>query len=291
MAEIRADTYKRYTWPGALAPLLDRNLGAVLGVVAAAIVATLVLLSVIADPARLTRSITGPGAFYVVAPYAGLIIVMSAIVIYAVVVFAVGALQFWREVDTAPADLVSLSALWQATSDALNLRYQQGGGNGCYYPDAQRSQSRRVFHQLVYFGFLLDLISTCLAAVYQDWLDIIPPFDLLSLPVVLGTLGGIGIIVGCAGLLWLKVRSDPGAATSRMTAMDLAFLVVLLLAAITGLLTLILRETPVMGLIFAVHLGVIAAFFITMPYGKFAHIVYRYAALVRNSVEQRRAQS
>jgi len=74
-----------------------------------------------------------------------------------------------------------------------------------------------------------------------------------------------------------------------MLTMDVAFLVVLLLAASTGMLTLIFRETGAMGVLYALHLGVVAAFFITMPYGKFAHIVYRYAALVRNSVEQRRA--
>src|SRR5437762_7104222 len=83
MAEIRAETYKRYTWPRALAPLLDRNLEAILGVVAASIVAVLVLLSFTANPGRLVQAQVGPGAFYVIAPYAGLVIIMSAIVIYA----------------------------------------------------------------------------------------------------------------------------------------------------------------------------------------------------------------
>jgi citrate/tricarballylate utilization protein len=44
-----------------------------------------------------------------------------------------------------------------------------------------------------------------------------------------------------------------------------------------------------MGTLLVVHLGVVAAFFIMLPYGKFAHFVYRYAALVRNAIEQRRA--
>jgi citrate/tricarballylate utilization protein len=45
------------------------------------------------------------------------------------------------------------------------------------------------------------------------------------------------------------------------------------------------------GVVFATHLGVVAGLFITMPYGKFVHAVYRYAALVRNAVEQSRGGS
>ncbi|MFZ9624672.1 MAG: tricarballylate utilization protein TcuB, partial [Burkholderiaceae bacterium] len=36
-----------------------------------------------------------------------------------------------------------------------------------------------------------------------------------------------------------------------------------------------------------VHLGAVLAFFLMMPYGKFAHGVYRVAAMVRYSVEKR----
>jgi citrate/tricarballylate utilization protein len=54
------------------------------------------------------------------------------------------------------------------------------------------------------------------------------------------------------------------------------------------LLLLALRETAAMGTLLAIHLGVVAAFFIMIPYGKLAHVVYRYSALVKNAVEQRR---
>jgi citrate/tricarballylate utilization protein len=70
--------------------------------------------------------------------------------------------------------------------------------------------------------------------------------------------------------------------------MDLAFLVLLGLSAVTGLVLLALRSTPVMGALLAIHLGAIAGLFITAPYGKFAHVVYRYAALVRHTIEQKR---
>ena len=67
-----------------------------------------------------------------------------------------------------------------------------------------------------------------------------------------------------------------------------AFLVLLFLTSLTGLLLLVLRETPLMGTLLAVHLGVVLGLFLTLPYGKFVHAVYRYAALLRNSIEQKR---
>ena len=41
-----------------------------------------------------------------------------------------------------------------------------------------------------------------------------------------------------------------------------------------------------MGTLLAVHLGIVVALFLTMPYGKFVHAIYRYAALIRFSIEQ-----
>jgi len=96
------------------------------------------------------------------------------------------------------------------------------------------------------------------------------------------------LIIGTAGLLYLKWQSDRAPGASSMFNMDVAFLVLLFLTSFTGLALLALRETPAMGALLVIHLGVVAGLFITLPYGKFAHVVYRYAALVRYSIEQRR---
>jgi citrate/tricarballylate utilization protein len=40
-------------------------------------------------------------------------------------------------------------------------------------------------------------------------------------------------------------------------------------------------------LVLAVHLGVVMALFLTLPYGKFAHGIFRMAALLRHHVEKR----
>jgi citrate/tricarballylate utilization protein len=50
---------------------------------------------------------------------------------------------------------------------------------------------------------------------------------------------------------------------------------------------LILRETAAMGPLLALHLGVVFSLFVTMPYGKFVHGIYRFAALVRYAMERR----
>jgi citrate/tricarballylate utilization protein len=70
--------------------------------------------------------------------------------------------------------------------------------------------------------------------------------------------------------------------------MDVAFLLFLFLVSATGIALLAFRETPAMGVLLAVHLGSVLAFFLAMPYGKFVHALYRFAALVRFHIERRR---
>ena len=104
---------------------------------------------------------------------------------------------------------------------------------------------------------------------------------------VLGTLGGIGLLIGPAGLLAEKFRRDPALVDEKRTGMDVAFIVMLFLTSFTGLALLLWRDTPAMGPLLALHLGVVFALFITLPYGKFVHGLYRYVALVRYARERR----
>ena len=56
----------------------------------------------------------------------------------------------------------------------------------------------------------------------------------------------------------------------------------------TGLGLLAFREHASMGTWLAIHLGFVLALFLTMPYGKFVHGLYRLVALVRYHLERRR---
>jgi len=43
-----------------------------------------------------------------------------------------------------------------------------------------------------------------------------------------------------------------------------------------------------MGILLSVHLGVVMALFLSLPYGKFVHGLYRLLALVQYAGERRR---
>lgn len=290
MAELRADTYRDFSWPAILSGLFRRNGLAVSLITSGALMVILLWVLAFKGSEVLFAIHLGEGAFYRIVPYVAMTVPALMIALYGFAVMIAGTLRFWRETKSSLSEVVSLGALWRATQDAFGLNYLKGGGAGCNYPSASFSESRLWFHHLVFYGFLLDLASTSMAAFYHHFLGWPAPYPLLSWPVVLGTVGGVGLLIGTSGLLFLKWKSDRDPAEARMLSMDLAFLMLLFLTSLTGMLLLALRETSAMGMVLIIHLGMVAGLFITAPYGKFAHVVYRYAALVRNSIEQRRVE-
>lgn len=100
------------------------------------------------------------------------------------------------------------------------------------------------------------------------------------------------MLIGIAGLVAIKVTADPAPASKVLLDIDYSFLVLLFVAAATGLLLLAMRDTAAMGPLLAVHLGVIVSLFLMLPYCKFVHGIYRAAALLRYAAERpRRARA
>lgn len=288
LAEARVETYERYSRPRALGQLFRAPRW---GAAAVSLVAVAAVLSaiVIGDGAQtLWTAQLGPGAFYRVVPYPAMVVPALVLGLAAVVILAYAGLGYGRDIAPRGGRFASWRSLRIAAAEAIALVYLRGGGEGCY-DVTRRSPRRRVMHGFVYWGVVADLAATTTAAVEQDVLGWLPPYPLWSVPVVLGTLGGVGIAVGAAGLIALKARSDPQPESPRMMAMDYAFLAMLEVVALTGLALLAFRSTPAMGSLLAVHLSAVTALFVTAPYGKFVHFIYRSIALVKNAAEQRAA--
>jgi len=177
-------------------------------------------------------------------------------------------------------------AILRGWSDALRLVNLGGGGEGCIEENERPAQTRRVFHHLVFYGFLSCFLATVIAAFYDNVLGWRAPYPLASLPVIFGTLGGIALLIGCAGLFSLLREHDAALSDKGERGRSILLLAFLFAIAATGLLLLVFRGTPAMGVLLIVHLSVVFGLFVTLPYGKFMHGFFRLAALIRFASEQ-----
>ena len=290
LADIRMETYRKYAWPGPLAGLFERN-GVTVAFVGAASLALLLcaMFWLIGPAVLLGAHADSAGAFYAVISHRTMAWIFGLVFLLVVIALVAGLVRFWRDTEENASALFSPGPLSQSVSDVLQLRYLAGGGDGCTYPDETPSHARRWFHHLTFYGFMLCFAATCVATIYHYGFGWKAPYALSSLPVLLGTFGGIGLLIGPAGLLWRKAKRDPVLAGAKQIGMDVGFLTLLWLSSASGLLLLALRESSAMGVLLGIHLGIIMALFVTLPYGKFVHAVYRFAALVRFHLERRRA--
>jgi len=286
LGELRLETYEEFTWPRAMSRLFRHNAAGVSLMTALGVSLVLLLVSLFQGLPVLFEAHLGENAFYRVAPYLAIILPLCSLGLFVLIVLLMNFRDMWLGTGGNLKDLVQPRAHFQALSDTLRLRYLAGGGYGCNYPEDQFSMVRRWLHQSVLFGFILCLAATTIAAVYEHFLHLHAPYPFWSWPVILGTTGGAGILAGAGGLLYLKGRMDQSPADPGAFGMDVIFLVLLILVSLSGLLLLVMRESGAMGILLSLHLGLVLGLFATLPYGKFVHAVYRYAALVRNAKEQ-----
>ena len=282
MAKVRLETYTEYAWPRSFGMLYQRN-GLTLAL-ASAFGLVLFLVLAIARNGTLLTGAPG-GNFYAIFPHGLMAILFGAVFAYAVLALGIGVAGFWRDVSPGQA---SSPALYETAIDIALLTNLGGGhGEGCNEADDRFTLARRRFHHLTFYGFMLCFASTSVATFYHYFLNWHAPYAVISLPVLLGTVGGVALLAGPAGLLWLNIQRDSRTADHAQRPMDRGFIALLLLVSATGLALLFWRETQALGVLLAVHLGIVMALFLTLPYGKFAHGIFRAAALLKSSIEKR----
>ena len=139
---------------------------------------------------------------------------------------------------------------------------------------------RRWGHFGVLWGFVGAAVTSGLLVVY------LYGFDMYPLPLThwvkwLGNISAVLLVVGGAMLLLNRIKADRQSGSS--TAFDSFFLGIVLAVIATGVLTEAGRFLfdPVMACaVYVVHLGVVLSLFLTFPYSKFAHLLYRTLAMV-----------
>jgi citrate/tricarballylate utilization protein len=286
MAQVRGETYVEYAWPQPLGALYKRN-GLTVSLALAAALSLFLVLAL-----ALNGTLWGgdlDGNFYNLFPHNLLVLMFMPVFGWAVLALGVGVTRFMRQVSPATTGAtVQGKDVVDATRNALTLKYLDGGhGEGCHNEDDAYTKARRRAHHFTFYGFMLCFAATSLGTVYHYFFGWEAPYDWPSLPKVLGALGGISMLIGTVGLFRLKWQRHPLHGDAQQAPMDYGFIALLFLTSLTGLLLWWGRGTDALALLLAVHLGVVMALFATLPYGKFAHGIFRTAALIRFAVEKR----
>ena len=285
LAEIRLGSYEEYCWPASLSTAFRRNSLKTASEIVGASSAVVLALALVSG-ANVWPANPG-GDFYRVVPHHLMVALFAVFGVFALLALFVDCVRFWR---SNPAILRSCNpaiAIATGFRDAFTLRHLHGSGADCTDAAEDRSPWRRWFHHLTSYGFLLCFASTSVAALYHVVFGWRAPYGYASLPVVLGTVGGAGLLIGPAGLFALSRRRDRALVDPAQDGLDESFIMMLFMTSATGLLLLALRGQPVMTLLLVVHLGFVLGLFVTLPFGKFVHGIYRTAALIIYAQERR----
>jgi citrate/tricarballylate utilization protein len=279
MAKVRQQSHVRYAWPGALAGIYQRN-----GV---GLVLALTLL--LAMGLRALMHPTAAGAnFYDGLPHQTLVAMFAPVFLLALLAIGIAVKRYGQDMRRVTTGVAGqLKSAGQATHDAMTLRYLDGGhGDGCNNADDAFSHARRHAHHLTFYGFVLCFASTSVATLMHYLWGWSAPYDLPSLPKLLGVLGGVMLCLGTAAQWVLKMRRHPLQGDPTQNSADHGLMVLLFVIAASGLALWMARGLACMPWALALHLGAVMTLFVTAPYGKMVHGFFRWMALNRHAVEQ-----
>jgi citrate/tricarballylate utilization protein len=277
LAELRQDTWEENAVPSSVARAFNAS-----GVaVAMAAIAGFALLLWAAK----SMGSSGGEGFYQVLSHGAMVAIFTPAFLFPLAVIAVSLRRYWKSIGGGTIRFNDVMAALCSASRARDLA--GGHGEGCNFEDEDRfSNSRRIYHQLVMYGFLMCFAATSVATLMHYILDMPAPYPLFSLPKLLGVIGGLGLSIGTVGLAALKMRADRDLADSRVWGGEMAFVVLLFAVSTSGLVLYAFGTSSWLSELLALHLGTVLAFFVLMPYTKMVHGFYRLAALAHDNAQK-----
>jgi len=149
------------------------------------------------------------------------------------------------------------------------------------FSKCEAARPRQWGHLALLWGFVGAAVTSGLlvVALYGYHVDL--PLPLAHPFKILGNVSAVLLVAGGTVLFVNRVSSPDR--TGRSTAFDNFFLAVVLLVIATGVLSELGRFLLPAGVactVYVAHLSVVLTLFVTFPYSKFAHLMYRTIAMV-----------
>jgi quinone-modifying oxidoreductase subunit QmoC len=195
---------------------------------------------------------------------------------------AMGGARYWRamKAGAASADPGGAGAsLMRTLVDILrHRRFSQ-----CRETPGTRATHKEHLHHthlLVFYGFLGLVATTTSVGIGIYAFGYLTPWPLWHPVKILGNVSGVAVLGAVAIFLWRRIADRKQAGKS--TYSDWLFPSILGLTTLTGFLSEWLRlgDLSIAYPVYVVHLLFVFFLLVYIPYGKFAHLVYRSLAML-----------
>jgi quinone-modifying oxidoreductase subunit QmoC len=204
---------------------------------------------------------------------------------FALVAAFVGARRCWSAWgDGAKRNGTLLGGLASVAGDILlHRRFRTCGA----------ARPRQIGHLLLMWGFIGALATTTVLGILMDVFGVKTPLPQLH-PVKI--LGNVSAVLLGAGVVWLVAKRLGDEATAgRSRAFDWFLLALVVLVVFSGIGAELLRHyrlpVPLALAVYVLHLGTVLSLFLTFPFSKFAHALYRTLAMAHERLTTQRRPS
>jgi citrate/tricarballylate utilization protein len=281
---LREKVNNSYVWPGFMRGMLKRQYMYMTSSIMAFLALAFVLTAIVGDLSALMLPIH---SIYHVMPSIYIEMIGSVLGVWGMTLLIYEGARYWKSINGNYKGIFNGRLHLYALRDTFMHLWFRANGEGCDYPGEYGSFSRFYLHLLMFTGMLVDLVATITALYAQNILGYYPPYSLFSFPVMLGIMGGALILVGVVGLLVLKESANSKLIESAWIETDRAMLYLLLAIVVSGFVITSMRSMPFARLMFLVHISLVATLFVSAPYSKLVHIIYRYLAVVKYYYDKR----
>jgi len=154
------------------------------------------------------------------------------------------------------------------------------------------ARPRRLGHLLLVWGFLGALLTTTLLGVAMDFFGVRTPLPQLHPIKLLGNLSAILLVAGGAWLAFNRIAHP--ATAGAIHAFDIFFGILVLLVILSGVgseLGRVALPARAALALYVLHLGTVLSLFLTFPFSKFAHALYRTLAMTHERMTAERSPS
>lgn len=228
----------------------------------------------------------GPVAYAKIVPFLAIEIIGNGFFLLAMIGAGIGLAKFWRGMREQQEALGTLSPAGESrapTESLLRIAVAVVRETLAHrrFRECGEARARSWQHAGMFYGFLLLFTASLGRMFYHYAFGNSAELSLTDPVKVIGNLGGLAMLGGLAGVMLARFGRMAGVSTSSY--FDWFLIWALFMATISGFASQAVRLGGGVSsayYTYLVHLVFVFVLLIYLPYSKFAHLLYRFAALL-----------